>query len=205
MEAYNGSAVVAMAGKKCVAIASDLRLGINQFATISSSFQKVFRMNPRCYIGLAGLATDVQTVHRELQFRAKLYQLREEVKDMPVAIVSNVLSSMLYERRFAPYFVSPVVAGLHPETNEPFLSAFDYIGAACYAKDFVCSGSAAEQLVGVCESLWQPDMDEEQLGETLSQCLLCALDRDCVAGWAAQIHIITPTKVITRQLKCRMD
>ncbi|PFH34351.1 proteasome beta subunit [Besnoitia besnoiti] len=205
MDAYNGSAVVAMAGKGCVGIASDTRLGVNQFGTVSANFQKIFKMNTHTFVGLAGLATDVQTVHKELVFRSNLYQLREEVPEMPPAIMSNVVASMLYGRRFAPCFVSPVVAGLDPATHEPFLSAFDYIGAACYAKDFVCNGTSAEQLVGVCEALWKPDMNEEELMETLSQSLLAAVDRDCVAGWGAVVHVMTPTKITTRQLKCRMD
>lgn len=37
---YNGGSVIAMVGKDCVAIASDLRLG-NQSLGISSNFQKV--------------------------------------------------------------------------------------------------------------------------------------------------------------------
>ena len=37
---YNGGSVIAMVGKDCVAIASDLRLG-NQALGISSNFQKV--------------------------------------------------------------------------------------------------------------------------------------------------------------------
>jgi 20S proteasome subunit beta 3 len=38
---YNGGSVIAMVGKDCVAIASDLRLGV-QSTSISSNFQKVF-------------------------------------------------------------------------------------------------------------------------------------------------------------------
>jgi len=37
---YNGGSIVAMAGKECVAIASDLRLG-NQALTIATNFEKV--------------------------------------------------------------------------------------------------------------------------------------------------------------------
>lgn len=36
----NGGSVIAMVGKECVAIASDLRLG-NQALTISTDFEKV--------------------------------------------------------------------------------------------------------------------------------------------------------------------
>ena len=59
---YNGGTVVAMAGKNCVAIASDKRFGI-QYSTVSMDFPKIFEMGPHLYLGLAGLATDVQTVY----------------------------------------------------------------------------------------------------------------------------------------------
>ena len=59
---YNGSAIVAMAGKNCVAIATDKRLGVNKFQTVSTDFQKAFEMTEKTYVGLAGFATDVQSL-----------------------------------------------------------------------------------------------------------------------------------------------
>ena len=59
--AYNGAAIIAMRGKDCVAIAADKRFGI-QAQTVGMDFQKIFEMGPNLFIGLAGLATDVQTV-----------------------------------------------------------------------------------------------------------------------------------------------
>lgn len=59
---YNGGAVMAMRGKNCVAIASDRRFGI-QAQLVTTDFQKIFPMGDRLFIGLAGLATDVQTVY----------------------------------------------------------------------------------------------------------------------------------------------
>lgn len=52
---------MAMRGKDCVAIAADRRFGI-QAQMVTTDFQKIFPMGDRLYIGLAGLATDVQTV-----------------------------------------------------------------------------------------------------------------------------------------------
>lgn len=52
---------MAMRGKNCVAIAADRRFGI-QAQMVTTDFQKIFPMGERLYIGLAGLATDVQTV-----------------------------------------------------------------------------------------------------------------------------------------------
>ena len=44
---YNGGSVIAMVGKECVAIASDLRLG-NQALTVSTNFENVLQLYP-CY------------------------------------------------------------------------------------------------------------------------------------------------------------
>ena len=59
---YNGSAIIAMAGKECVAITSDLRLGV-QFQTLATDYKKVARIHDRLYIGLGGLGTDAQTLY----------------------------------------------------------------------------------------------------------------------------------------------
>jgi len=81
----------------------------------------------------------------------------------------------------------------------------DLIGAPVYTKDFLVAGTCNEQLYGVCEAMYRPNLPPEDLFETVSQCLLAAVDRDCLAGWGAEVHIITPDKVITRQLKSRKD
>ena len=96
--------------------------------------------------------------HKELQFRCNLFSLREDIGTMPPSLVSSLISSMLYQRRFSPFFVSPVVAGLEPKTHKPFIAGFDCIGAACKATDFVANGTAKEQLAGICEAMWRPNM-----------------------------------------------
>nr|UCK81599.1 proteasome subunit beta type-3 [Arenicola marina] len=201
--AYNGAAVVAMKGKDCVAIAADRRFGI-QAQTVAMDFQKVFEMGPRLYVGLPGLATDVQTVSQRLKFRLSLYELRENRRIKPKTFLSLV-SNLLYERRFGPYFVEPVIAGLDAKTSEPFVASLDLIGCPMVTDDFVVSGTCTEQLYGMCESLWEPDLAPDDLFETISQALLNALDRDAVSGWGAVVHVIEKDKVTTRTLKGRMD
>jgi len=200
---YNGSAIVAMAGENCVAIASDTRHGVRQLMTVGCQRQKTFQLTDQCFVGLAGLATDVQTMSQLLDFRIKLFSLREE-RVMQPQTVGNLISSMLYEKRFGPWFTEPVVAGLDKD-HKPFLCAFDFIGAMSKAQDFVVSGTSSEQLFGVCESFWRPGMNKDELFETLAQCLLSAVDRDCLAGWGGVIHIITPEEIVTKTLKGRMD
>ncbi|XP_032800676.1 proteasome subunit beta type-3 [Petromyzon marinus] len=200
---YNGGAVVAMAGKDCVAIACDLRFGV-QAQMVSNTFEKVFPMNERLYIGLAGLATDVQTVSERLRFRVNLYELRECRPIKPKTFMSMV-SNLLYERRFGPYFVDPVIAGLDPVTLAPFICSLDLIGCPMVTEDFVVSGTCSEQLYGMCESLWEPNMEADDLFETISQAMLNAADRDALSGSGILVHIIEKDKVTTRKLRTRLD
>ena len=213
-----------MVGKDCVAIACDLRLGL-QALTVSNNFPKIFQYGD-VFLGLTGLATDVTTVGDVFRYKVNMYRLREE-RNIAPRTFANLVSSSLYERRFGPYFVSPVVAGLDPKTGKPFICGFDSIGCIDFAKDFIVSGTASEQLFGMCESLWEPDLvssyehDEagqwqvanhfhspqgpDELFETVSQSLLNAVDRDALSGWGAHVYIIEKDKVTKRLLKGRQD
>ncbi len=60
--------------------------------------------------------------------------------------------------RFGPYFIEPIIAGLDPKTNVPFVASCDLIGCPMIPEDFVVTGTCSEQLYGMCESLWEPDL-----------------------------------------------
>ena len=152
----DGGAAVAMVGKDCVAIACDLRLGL-QSLTVSNNFPKIFQYAPSTYLGLTGLATDVSTVSDLMRYKVNMYRLREERQISPQTL-ANLVSSSLYERRFGPFFVSPVIAGINHTTGKPFICGFDSIGCIDFAKDFIVSGTASDQLFGTCEGLWEPDL-----------------------------------------------
>lgn len=196
-------AQLAMRGKDCVAIASDLRFGV-QAQTITTDFEKVFQFNPHMYLGLVGLQSDILTVHDRLVFRKNLYEVRENRAITPKRFAA-MLSSFLYERRFGPYFIEPVIAGLDPKTFEPFICNMDLIGCPNNPDDFVVAGTCAEQLYGMCETLWRPDMAPTQLFECISQAMLNAFDRDAISGWGAVVHIIEKDKITKKVLKTRQD
>lgn len=144
---YNGAAIIAMAGKDCVAIGSDLRFGV-QLQTISTDSKKVYQIHNRLFVGLGGLATDAETLHEKLVFRHNLYKLREE-RDIKPSTFGHLLSSMLYERRFGPFFTGPVVAGLEPD-NKPYICGMDSIGAMEEAKVRWCPRRRMARPLNAC-------------------------------------------------------
>lgn len=191
-----------MTGKDCIAIACDLRLGMQSIG-ISNNFEKIFNYG-NIYLGLTGLATDVISLSEVFRLKTNLYKMKEG-RDIEPDTFANLVSSTLYQKRFGPYFIGPVVAGLNSKTGKPFICSFDLIGNIDFAQDFAVAGTASDQLFGMCESLWEPDLEPEELFEIISQSLLNAVDRDALSGWGAVVYIVTKDKVTKRLLKTRQD
>lgn len=167
-------------------------------------------MTERTYVGLPGLATDVLTLyallvlpqyisligpihrHEQLRYRLNMYTIKEERTMEPETFI-HLVSSTLYEKRWGPYFIEPVLAGMQKTPSgefRPFIASTDLIGCINFAKDFVVAGTASEKLFGVAEGLWEPDLEPEDLFETISQTLLNAVDRDAYSGWGAVVYVM---------------
>lgn len=130
--------------------------------------------------------------HEQFRYRVNMYTIKEEREIEPEAF-TQLVSSALYERRFGPWFIEPVIAGMQKTPAggyKPFIAATDLIGCINFAKDFVVAGTASEKLFGVAEGLWEPDLGSEDLFETISQTLLNAVDRDAFSGWGAIVHVM---------------
>lgn len=95
---YNGGSVIAMRGKNCVAIATDMRLG-NQALLVSTNFDKVFKVTDRTYVGLPGLATDLITLREKFRYRLNMYRMKED-REIEPETFAHLMSSTLYERRY---------------------------------------------------------------------------------------------------------
>ena len=90
---------------------------------------QVFPIHDRLFVGLPGLASDVFTLHEALRFRVNMYRMKEEREIAPETFC-HMVSSTLYEKRFGPYFIEPVIAGLPPKTEtnpdpKPFIACTD--------------------------------------------------------------------------------
>ncbi|XP_068159500.1 proteasome subunit beta type-3-like [Drosophila tropicalis] len=199
----NAGCVVAMLGKDCVALATDHRFGIEAL-TMSTDYKKAYHIAPRMYLGMTGLPIDILMVRDRVLFRKNLYELREN-REMSPKPFSSMLSSFLFEHRFGPYYVEPVVAALDPKTLKPFICNMDLIGCINESDDYVVAGTCTEQLYGMCETLWRPNLDPEELFEVIAKSIVNAFDRDAMSGWGATVFVIEKDKITERALKTRMD
>jgi 20S proteasome subunit beta 3 len=193
-----------MIGDKCCAIGSDQRFGV-QYLTVASNMQKIFKIQDNILMGLSGLATDIQTFSLEIRRKVETYRIKENINLTPKLFI-NLVASTLYEHRWGPFFVNPIVVGLDEKDNfKPYVATYDSIGYITQSGDFEVAGTSSTMLYGACEAFYKKNLNSVELFETCSQCLLAGIERDCMSGWGAVVYVLTPGKIEAKRLKCRQD
>mmetsp|Transcript_61634 Transcript_61634/g.127356 ORF Transcript_61634/g.127356 Transcript_61634/m.127356 type:complete len:202 (+) Transcript_61634:224-829(+) len=198
----NGGSVIVMGGKNCLAIASDLRFGLENF-THGSSAPKMFKIDGKTFIGMTGLIGDIYSVKQNLEYKISFYSLNES-KKIRIMVLITMLSILLYQNRFSPFLIETIVGGINEE-KLPVICSMDVLGATSFSSKFAVTGTCSESLYGICENFWKPEMNPEELFETISHCLILGLNRDCLSGWGGLVHIISTSGTITKSLKTKMD
>jgi 20S proteasome subunit beta 6 len=78
-----------------------------------------------------------------------MYQ-HEHLKEMSTAAVAQMVSVLLYNRRFFPYYVSNVVAGLDP-SGKGVIYSYDPVGH-CEKETYHAGGSSGALLQPLLDS-----------------------------------------------------
>ena len=152
-------------------------------------------------LGLAGLATDIQTFYKLMRYKLKMYQL-EEGKDMRPETFARLVGTTLYEYRESPFYLMPAVIGL--ENGKPILVNYDSIGTYSGNENFVFQGSSGVNMASLCESMYKDDMSPQELFDALSNIIMGGIDTDILAGWGVIVYIMTEKGIEAKYLKTKM-
>jgi len=198
----NGGCVIAMRGKNCIAIASDLGFHGERYIT-GINTPKIFKMHDKLFVGLSGLLGDISSVKQILEYEISSFLLKENRYPEQLEI-TNILSHLLYKNRFTPFFIEPILAGIDKNGN-PIICSMDIIGAVSNFSKFSVSGVCSEGLYGMCETLWKPDMSKDELFRIICKCISFTTNRNCLSGMGANVHIISKKKITSKKFELRLD
>jgi len=206
----NGGSCVAIGGEGFVVIGSDIRLSAG-YSILTRNQSKLVPISDTAILGCTGCWCDVQTLTKLVQAYRKLY-LHEHNKDMSVSAIAQMLSKMLYGRRFFPYYVSNVLAGLDEEGNGVVYS-YDPVGH-CEKELYHAGGTSGPLLqpfldsqVGLKNMAVKPDapMTWERAVQIIKDIFKSAAERDIHCGDGIEIKIITRVGIKTIDMKLRFD
>ncbi|KAL4219536.1 Proteasome subunit beta type-1 [Mactra antiquata] len=207
---FNGGSILAVAGEDFAVIASDSRLS-EGFSIHTRDQPKTYQLTQNTVVGACGFHGDVLTLIKVLKARIKMY-LHEHNKDMSSTAVAAMLSTILYYRRFFPYYVYNIVAGIDDE-GKGCVFSFDPVGS--YEREPYRAGGSAS-------SMLQPLMDnqvgfknlpkqarvplsKEEVVKKVRDGFISAAERDIYTGDEVVVNIITKDGVEVERFPLRKD
>jgi len=206
----NGGSVVAIGGPGFAVIASDTRLSAG-YSIHTRNQSKTHDLNSKTVLGTTGCWCDVLTLTRLMGARIKLYK-HEHQKEMTTSAVAQMLSVMLYNKRFFPYYVSNILAGLDEQGNGVVYS-YDPVGH-CEVGTFQAGGSSGALLqplldnqVGHLNVQLKPTqpLDLTRAIQIIKDVFVSAAERDIYTGDGVLLKIITAKGVEQQTIPLRCD
>lgn len=208
----NGGTVVAIAGKDYAIIASETRLSTG-YQVYTREQPKLFSITNQAVLGSTGCWCDVLTFAKVIQTRVKNYRY-EHNRPISTSACAQLTSNMLYYKRFFPYYISNIIAGLDDE-GKGIVYSYDPIGH--YEKHLY-------QAVGSSCSLIQPFLDNrvglknitegkpdsvllslEDALRIVKDVFVSAGERDIYVGDYVDIRVITANGIQQQTYNLRKD
>ncbi|KAI8901975.1 nucleophile aminohydrolase [Globomyces pollinis-pini] len=190
----NGGTSLAIAGKDFCIVAADTRQ--SEGYSINSRYApKAFQLANGTVLGTGGMYADAVTLVKMIGMRLEWYE-HKHAKSMSAPATAQMLSTMLYQKRFFPYYVWNTLGGLDENGNGCVFS-YDPVGNFEKSK-YNCAGSAGH--------LIQPFLDNQigrkhingpvehsidEIKRIVKDAFTSATERDIYTGDFLEIFTIT--------------
>jgi len=145
----NGGTILAVAGADFSVIAGDTRQS-EGYSIQTRYAPKVFRLTDKAVLAVNGFAADGNMFVKKVRQRLEWYR-HAHAKDMPIRSIARLIQTMLYARRFFPYYVYNILGGIE-EDGTGAVYSFDPVGS--YEREACRAAGAAQSLV-------QPFLDNQ--------------------------------------------
>lgn len=212
----NGGSIISVAGEDYAVVASDTRLS-EGYSILSRAQPHLYQMQSNCVVGCVGFHGDCLTFTKTLEIRLKMYE-HEHNKKASTPAIAQLVSTMLYNRRFFPFYVNTVVAGINNE-GEGCIYSYDPVGS--YERETYRAGGSSSALL-------QPLLDnqlgmknqtpsfelnrsytvkcgKEKVLALIKDAFISAAERDIYTGDELVVKIITKNGVSVETFPLRKD
>ena len=185
-ELKKGTTTMGLTCKDGVVIATEHRATMGTLIAHKKT-QKLFKIDDNIGLTVAGLVGDAQILARYLRAEAELYRLKRGVR-MPIKSAATMLSNILNARRYFPYWVQLVVAGVDDDGYHVY--SLDAAGGSI-PDDYTTTGSGSPYVYGVLEDNYKEGMTTDEGINLAIRGLTAAMKRDSASGNGIAVASIT--------------
>ncbi|VDD84131.1 unnamed protein product [Mesocestoides corti] len=207
----NGGTALGISGKDYALVASDTRLtDENAGLLFSRQTPHIYEVTPYLRMCMTGFHGDVLTFTKLLESRIKDYRYHHK-KDISLTAFANLVSVSLYSRRFFPFYVSTILAGID-ENGKGAIYSYDPVGSykrevysACgtsgvIVQPFMDSQIGNRDLVADCALL-----EKDAAIRLAKDIFISAAERDIYCGDSVVIDVITASGIQRLSFPLRRD
>ncbi|QLQ79028.1 hypothetical protein HG537_0B03750 [Torulaspora globosa] len=139
----NGGTILGIAGEDFAVLAGDTRHTTDY--SINSRYEpKVFDCGDNIVMSANGFAADGEALVKRFKNSVKWYHFDHNDKKLSLSSAARNIQHLLYGKRFFPYYVHTIIAGLDEEGKGAVYS-FDPVGS--YEREQCRAGGAAASLI----------------------------------------------------------
>jgi 20S proteasome subunit beta 6 len=195
--ADNGGTNIAVAGKGFVIVAGDTRLNGNFNFLSRDDTSKLYKLTDKCILASGGMQADRLQLQQVLKHKIKWYQFNNGGRTPSTEAMSQLLSTVLYGRRFFPLYTFNIIAGLNKE-GDGVCYSYDAVGCT-EPLEYGTTGSGSAFIEPLLDCLIRcpnqlreapPTMTMASTLELIKSAFTSAAERDCYTGDGAQIMIL---------------
>jgi len=181
-----GTTILGMVCKDGVIIATEHRATMGTLIAHKAT-KKLYKIDEHLALATAGLVGDLQVLSRYLSAEVNLYRLKRE-NIMPVKSAATLMSNILNQRKFYPYYVQLILGGWDADGGHVY--SLDAAGGAIPDK-YTAGGSGSPYVFGVLEDQYKEDMSIDESVDLAIRAISAAIGRDSASGNGIDVAIIT--------------
>jgi len=184
-----GATAVGVAYKDGVVLGAERRITLGSFVR-SKTGKKVFRVTDSVGAVCAGMVADMQNLSRQVSVYAKLKEL-ESRKPMRPNSVAKLMSTLMFENRFAPLLTQVILGGV---ADKPLVYVLDPLGSVI-PDQYATVGTGEETVIRVVESAYSPGMGQKEARDLLVSSIKAAIARDAMSGNGIDVMTLDRTGI----------
>jgi len=181
-----GATSVGIKTKDAIILASEKRVSYGGFV-MSKVGRKVFLIQDRYGMALAGLFADIETLVRLMKIQIHQYEI-ENGRKLSVKSAARLLSVILYQYKYMPFLSEIIFGGIDEEG--PHLLVMDSLGSLI-EDNYAAVGSGAPIAIGIIESRYREDLSVEEAEKIAVESIRAAIKRDVTSGDGIDTVVIT--------------
>jgi proteasome beta subunit len=168
-----GTTILGLVCKDGVVIATERRATMGTLIAHKAT-KKLYKIDDHLAMATAGLVGDLQILARYLSAEANLYRLKRDTQ-MPVQSAATLMSNILNQRKFYPYYVQLILGGWDAAGGHVY--SLDAAGGAIPDK-YTSGGSGSPYVFGVLEDSFRDDMTANEGVDLAIRAVTAAMGRD---------------------------